>query len=73
MSDVRNKLASLLNTPGLMKGADWQEKLETLRLERETGEYEVDKVVRGEVVGDPERGFFLAQGDISAGYAAGRH
>ncbi len=76
MSDVRNKLASLLNTPGLMKGADWQEKLETLRLERETGEYEVDKVVRGEVVGDPERGFFLAretfpldtlQGDIELG------
>ncbi|NUM56523.1 MAG: ribonuclease H-like domain-containing protein [Candidatus Hydrogenedentes bacterium] len=60
MADAKDKLASLLSTPGLMKGADWQQKLETLRQERESGEYEIDRVVRGDVVGDVERGFFLA-------------
>ncbi len=59
MSDIKNKLASLLATPGLMKGADWQQKLETLRQERETGEHEIDRALPGELIGEPDRGFYL--------------
>lgn len=52
-------LDSLLSIPGALKRTDWRQKLETLRLERESGEYEIDRVVRGDVVGDTDRGFFL--------------
>ncbi|HRK33028.1 MAG TPA: ribonuclease H-like domain-containing protein [Candidatus Hydrogenedentes bacterium] len=76
MTNARDKLASLLSTPGLMKGADWQQKLETLRQERESGEFEIDKVQPGLIVGETDRGFFLvsetfpldtAQGNIDLG------
>ncbi|MDZ4859871.1 MAG: ribonuclease H-like domain-containing protein [Candidatus Hydrogenedentes bacterium] len=76
MGTMNEKLAALLSTQQLMKGADWRQKLDTLRQERESGEHEIDRVVSGEILGDPDRGFYLvseifpldtAQGGIDLG------
>lgn len=85
MATTNEKLAALLASQSVMKGADWQQKLEALQQERDAGEHEIDRVVRGESVGDAERGFFLAhetfpldapQGAIELGavlHASGDH
>ncbi len=58
MADIKNKLESLLSTKGVMKGADWMEKLDELRKQRESGDFEIDKVVPGEVIGSEDSGFY---------------
>ncbi|GMU91971.1 MAG: hypothetical protein AMXMBFR4_10290 [Candidatus Hydrogenedentota bacterium] len=60
MADVKEKLASLLAAQGVMRGAQWREKLEALRQQREAGEFEIDKTISGRLIGDRDRGFYLA-------------
>ncbi|GMV90528.1 MAG: hypothetical protein AMXMBFR82_03060 [Candidatus Hydrogenedentota bacterium] len=65
MSGMKDKLEGLLTgKSGLMKGSDWMQKLDDLRRQRESGEFEIDKVVPGRVVGDDDLGFYLVQQDF---------
>ncbi len=62
MSGMKDKLDGLLaGKPGLMRGSDWVQKLDDLRKQRESGDFEIDKVVPGQVVGDNDLGFYLVQ------------
>ncbi|GMW02279.1 MAG: hypothetical protein AMXMBFR84_34150 [Candidatus Hydrogenedentota bacterium] len=64
MSDVKNKLDALLAGKGLMRGAEWKQKIETLQRERESGAFEVDKAVPGALIGEPDNGFYLVRQDF---------
>lgn len=64
MSDMRDKLQSLLSRQGLMSGAQWRRQAEELAERRASGEFEIDKMVSGEVVGDPDAGFYLVRTDF---------
>ena len=64
MSDIRDKLESLMAQRGIMSGAEWQRKTEDLARRRASGEFEIGKVVPGEVVGDEEEGFYLVRTDF---------
>jgi len=44
-----------------MRGSDWMQRLDDLRKQRESGEFEIDTVVSGHVVGDDDLGFYLVQ------------
>jgi len=64
MSDIKQKLESLLTKEGLMTGAQWRRKIEDLERRRAEGEFEIDKVVAGTLVGDDESGFYLVRTDL---------
>lgn len=65
MAEMRDKLEGLLaGKPGLMRGSDWMQRLDDLRKQRESGEFEIDKVVPGKVIGDDDLGFYLVQETI---------
>ncbi|MCP4639864.1 MAG: hypothetical protein GY851_05500 [bacterium] len=64
MSELKGKLGELLGTKGLMSGAEWRRKLETLEEQRASGEYEIDTVVNGEVVGEDEDVFYRVRQDF---------
>lgn len=59
MADIKDKLKELLATKGLMAGSDLQAKIETLRQQRLAGAFDIEKVVPGAILGEPDRGFFL--------------
>lgn len=62
MSEMKDRLDGLLaGKPGLMRGSDWMQRLDELRKQRESGEFEIDKFVPGQIVGDDDRGFYLVQ------------
>jgi len=82
MSDVRDRLEWLLakqSRQGLMSGTQWRRQTEELAQRRAAGEFEIDKIVSGEVIGDPEEGgFYLVrraypldtpQGNVTLGEA----
>ena len=64
MSDVEDKLKALLGTSGVMSGADFRVKAEEVQRGREAGEFEMDRIIPGEVIGDPEDGFFLVRSEF---------
>lgn len=64
MSDVRDRLQSLLARQGLMSGAQWRRQAEELAQRRATGEFEIDKIIAGDLVGQPSEGFYLVRTDF---------
>lgn len=58
MSDFRNRLDQLGRINGLMTGAQWKSQADELRKQRESGEFEIDRIIPGDVVGDPDDGFY---------------
>ena len=71
MADVQDKLRALLGTRGVMSGADFRVQAEEVQRRREAGEFEIDRVVPGEVIGDPEEGFYLVRSDFPLDTAHG--
>lgn len=61
MSDLRDRLEQLRRVQGLMTGSQWKTQAEELRTQRESGEFEVDRIIPGEVIGDSEDGFYLVR------------
>lgn len=61
MSETQEKLKALLRTKGVMTGADWQAKAEVKKERRAAGEFEVGRLVPGEVVGDDGDAFYLCR------------
>lgn len=61
MSDLRNRLDQLCRVQGLMTGSEWKTQAEEIRKQRESGEFEVDRIIPGEVIGDPDNGFYLVR------------
>ncbi|HQM51059.1 MAG TPA: ribonuclease H-like domain-containing protein [Candidatus Hydrogenedentes bacterium] len=64
MSEIRDKLQSLLAQKGLMSGAEWRRQAEELAQRRASGEFEIDKIVPGEVVGGEDEAFYLVRTDL---------
>ncbi|MDK1022588.1 MAG: ribonuclease H-like domain-containing protein [Candidatus Hydrogenedentes bacterium] len=71
MSDVQDRLKALLSTQGVMSGAEFRVRAEDLQRRRAAGEFEIDRVVPGEVIGDPEDGFYLVRSDFPLDTAHG--
>jgi uncharacterized protein YprB with RNaseH-like and TPR domain len=61
MSDIKDKLESLLANRGVMSGTEWQRKIEDLQQRRAAGEFEIHTVVDGKMVGDEQNGFYLVR------------
>lgn len=59
MGDPQAKLRAL----GLMTGSQFKQKHAELEEQRAAGTFEVDKIVEGEVIGDPDDGFYLVRRD----------
>jgi len=55
------QLRALLNTPGVMGGAQFRAVAEDRDAARARGDFEVRKVVPGEIVGEPDNGFYLVR------------
>ncbi len=64
MSDIKNKLESLLTHRGVMSGSEWRRKVEDREQRRASGEFEIQTAVPGEVVGEEEDGFYLVRTDF---------
>lgn len=64
MSDVKNQLDALLANKGVMRGADWKEKVKAVAAERDAGTFEIDKTIPGELVSDGDYGFYLVRQDF---------
>ena len=71
MSELQDRLKALLGTSGVMSGADFRAQAEDLQRRRAAGEFEIDRVVPGEVIGDPEEGFYLVRRDFPLDTAHG--
>ncbi|MDX9972983.1 MAG: ribonuclease H-like domain-containing protein [FCB group bacterium] len=57
--DIKDKLRALLANKGVMTGSDWQARMDEVRAKRESGAFEVDKIiVPGELVGEAGAGFY---------------
>ena len=64
MADIKDKIQNLLQqNKSLMAGADWKNRLEELARQREAGEFEIDKVAPGELIGEPDAQFYHMQQD----------
>lgn len=64
MNDVRDKLAFLLGTKGLVSGAQWKSRALEERRQIEAGGREIHHAVPGEVVGGPDGGFYRVREDV---------
>lgn len=64
MASLDDKLSRLLAAKGLMRGAEWKAKAAEMQERRAAGEFEIDRVVSGERVGDDESGFYLVRTDF---------
>ncbi|HOV74310.1 MAG TPA: ribonuclease H-like domain-containing protein [Candidatus Hydrogenedentes bacterium] len=58
MPDTKDKLKELLARHDLMTGAEWGRKRAELEERRVRGDFEIDRIVPGEVVGDGEDRFY---------------
>jgi len=56
---------------GLMTGSQYVHHREEVEAQREAGDFEIDQVVDGKVVGDDEAGFFLVRRDFPLDYQQG--
>lgn len=64
MADIKDKLGKLLANRSLVMGSEWRKERDALQARREAGEYEIDKLVPGQVVEDENGGFFLYAQDF---------
>src|SRR5690606_6703673 len=58
MSEMKDKLRALLANRGVMTGTQWQARVEEIRQRREAGDFEVHRVIPGELCGEDDRAFF---------------
>ncbi|MEK7793929.1 MAG: hypothetical protein AAB353_05335, partial [Candidatus Hydrogenedentota bacterium] len=72
MDPTPDKLRSILARQGLMTGAEWRIKAAENRERRETGAFEIDRVVPGEILGSEDDGFYLVRQDFPLGFAHGQ-
>src|SRR5690606_36393916 len=67
MSDTQAKLREILGRhAGLMTGTAFRVQAEDTSRRRAAGDFEVDKIVSGEIVGEEQDGFFLVQESFAA-------
>jgi len=74
MGDRSEKIAqlrALLNTPGVLAGSQFRAVTEERDAKRAAGEYEVRHVVPGEIVGEPDNGFYLVRQDFPLAWKHG--
>lgn len=74
MSDQAAKIAqlrALLNTPGVMSGESFRTRVAEVDAQRVEGEFEVDRVIPGERIGDESDGFYLVRQDFPFEYEHG--
>lgn len=64
MADLKDKLKDLLANPGLMKGSEWLKERERVEGQRRSGDFEIDKSVPGQVVGEEGDSFYLVRHDF---------
>ena len=58
MSDINERLNTLLGAQGVMRGSDWRDRIEALERQRREGAYGIERVVPGELV-ERETGRFF--------------
>ena len=63
MSDMKDKLASLLARHDVVTGKEWQRRLAEMAQRRAAGEFEIDKVVPGEVITSGASPFYLVRSE----------
>ncbi len=61
MSQVSDRLKALLANKGIMTGAEWQRQAEERSERRTAGEFEIDRLVPGEVVTNERGNFYLVK------------
>jgi len=61
MSDMRDKLQALAGHPGIMIGGEWRQRIDELAQRRASGEFEIDRVVTGDVVENELGSFYLVR------------
>lgn len=66
-----SQLRALLNTPGVMGGAQYRAAAEERDAARERGDFEVRNVMPGEIVGEPTDGFYLVRQDFPLAWEHG--
>lgn len=74
MDDRGQKIAqlrALLNTPGVMGGTQFRAVAEERDTARARGDFEVQHVMPGEVVGEPDNGFYLVRQDFPLAWEHG--
>ncbi len=74
MADLSEKIAqlrALLNTPGVMGGAQFRAVAEERDARRAAGEFEVQHVMPGEVVGEADNGFYLVRQEFPLAWEHG--
>src|SRR5262245_13128950 len=74
MGDRSEKIAqlrALLNTPGVMGGAQFRAVADERDAARARGDFEVKNVMPGEVVGEPDSGFYLVRQDFPLAWEHG--
>ena len=64
MSELQDKLKALLSNKGVMTGAQWSRQRSELEERRATGEFEIDRIVPGSVVGEDQDGFYLVRHEV---------
>ena len=64
MSDVQAKLENLLKTQGVMSGAQFRAQADELQQRRAAGDFEIGKVIAGELIGEPDAGFYRVRSDF---------
>ncbi len=58
MSDIKDKLKELLATRGVMTGAEWGRQRAELDERRQRGDFEIDRCVPGDAMGDMDDHFY---------------
>ncbi len=74
MSDQAAKIAqlrALLNTPGVMGGAQFRAVAEDRDAARARGDFEVRNVIPGELIGEPDNGFYLVRQEFPLAWKHG--
>lgn len=67
----RRTLLDLSHRLNLRSGAEWAQEREVLAARLEAGDFEIDRVIPGELVGDGESRFFLVRRDYPLDYQQG--
>ena len=61
MSDLRQRLDLLMRQKGIMTGDQWVQRKAEIDARRAAGDFEIDRVLPGEVHGDGDFGFYLVR------------
>ena len=66
MADIPDRLKNLLKSHDVMTGAEWQSQAQKLEQQRAAGDFEINHIVPGEIIGNEEEGgFYLVRTDFS--------